>query len=71
MVEYAKIESYKNGIFLGIAFSAALLWGDLIKQPILDALNGIIPEAYQFTGITAYLIIIIIGAGIGYLVDKT
>ena len=67
---YTKLENNKNGIILGAVLGAVLLWGQYIKDPILNFLNGIIPVNYQLGGFTAMAIIILIGAIIGYAVDK-
>ena len=67
----AQYESYKNGLIFGMAFGVAILWGNYIKDPILNFLNGIIPTNYQFGGISAIAAVILVGAIIGYLIDRT
>lgn len=71
MADYMRIESYKNGLILGGLLGLAILFGDKIKQPILDFINNIIPETYQWGGISAMAIVILICAIIGFAVDKT
>ena len=71
MVEYTKIESYKNGIFLGGILGAAILWGDKVRDPLVNWLNSVMPSQVSFLG-TLWAPIVIIGvcALIGLLVDK-
>lgn len=67
-----KVENLKNGIVLGSALGAAILWGDKIRDPIVNWLNSVIPSQVSFLGaVWAPLVIIAVCALIGYIVDKT
>ena len=64
-------ESYKNGMIFGAVLGLAILFGSYVKQPILDFLNGVIPANYQFAGITAMAVIVLVCVIAGYIVDKS
>lgn len=69
---YTKLESFKNGMILGLALGAAILWGNYIREPILNFLNGLMPTQMGFLGdFWAPILVLAICALIGYLVDKT
>ena len=72
MVNYMKLENTRNGLILGLTASAALLWGDKIREPIIKFINGLQPEQLSVLGnLWAPLIILLIGGIIGVIVDRT
>ena len=57
-----------NGIFLGLAFSSAIIWG----SEVYGWIEGIIPLNWQtFAGDFSIPLIILVAGGIlGYIVDR-
>jgi len=71
MAELIKKENIVNGTVLGAAVGVAFLYGDKVREPLLDFINNNLPDSLSFLGSLAIPIIVIGGlALVGYIVDK-